>query len=277
MLARVRSLLLAGAVAAAVSSFAGVHSRAGEALQVDIELVLAVDVSHSMDSSEQRLQRSGYVAAFRHRDIIRAIETGPNGKIAVAYMEWGEATYQAVLIPWRTIASARDARAFAAELERSPVTVAKRTSISRALETAATLILRNGIESVRQVIDVSGDGPNNIGPPVVAARNAVLNHGIVINGLPFVATRPDDISSFFAVPDIDRYYTECVIGGPGAFTMRVSNKDEFETAIRRKLLLEIAGGPARRSANIIKAKYGVGQSSYDCLVGEKKWDAFQKE
>lgn len=253
--------------------------QAAAAQHVDLELVLAVDVSHSMDATEQQLQRKGYIAAFRHRDIIRAIETGPNGRIAVTYMEWGEESYQAVLIPWRIIGSAGQARAFARELETRLLTVAKRTSISRALETAAALILRNDITSLRQVIDVSGDGPNNVGPPVTAARDAVLRKGIAINGLPFVIERPDDISSFFAVSDIDRYYRECVIGGPGAFTMPVSNKDEFETAIRRKLLLEIAGRPPQpeTQARVHKAQFRHGQSHYDCLVGERKWDAFQLE
>ena len=244
---------------------------------VDLELVLAVDVSHSMDAAEQRLQRSGYVAAFRHRDIIRAIETGPNGRIAVAYLEWGEQSFQALVIPWRIIASASDAKAFANELERRRITVAKQTSISGALTTATTLILKNDIKSLRQVIDVSGDGPNNSGYPVTAARDATLRQGIVINGLPFVIDRPDDISSFFAVPDIDRYYTECVIGGPGAFTMRVSNKDEFETAIRRKLLLEIAGAQPPGRPLVHKAQFRTTRSNYDCLVGEKKWDSFQLE
>ncbi len=244
---------------------------------VDIELVLAVDVSHSMDAAEQRLQRQGYVAAFRHRDIIRAIETGPHGRIAVSFLEWGEATFQALVIPWRIIASGNQARAFARELARSPITVAKRTSISRALETAVTLIVKNDITSLRQVIDISGDGPNNSGFPVTAARDAALRKGIVINGLPFVVARPGNISSFFAVPDIDRYYRECVIGGPGAFAMRVSNKDEFETAIRRKLLVEIAGPPSPLRGLVHRARFRDRRSHYDCLVGEKKWDAFQLE
>ena len=232
-----------------------------------------------MDATEQRLQRDGYVAAFRHRDIIKAIETGPNGRIAIAYLEWGERGYQVVVVPWRIISSGHEAKAFAAELQRRRIAVAKRTSISHALETATTLIVKNDITSLRQVIDISGDGPNNSGYPVTAARDAALRQGIVVNGLPFVIERPSDMSSFFSVTDIDRYYSECVIGGPGSFTMKVSSKDEFETAIRRKLLLEIAGiVPPRAPKPLLhKAQLRTQQSHYDCLVGEKKWDAFQLE
>jgi len=244
---------------------------------VDLELVLAVDISHSMDREEQRLQREGYIAALRHRDIIRAIRTGPLGRIAVAYMEWGDEDYQAIVVPWRTIASRRDADAFARELLSRPILQAKRTSISNALRVATGMILNNTIRSTRQIIDVSGDGPNNSGYPVAVARDAAVRQGIIINGLAFVIERPADMSSFFSVSDIDQYYRHCVIGGPGAFMMPVRNKNEFETSIRRKLLLEIARPLPTKRSLLHKAQFVRPQSSYDCLIGEKRWDDFQKE
>ena len=243
---------------------------------VDLELVLAVDVSHSMDRKEQRLQREGYVAALRHPDVIRAIKSGPNARIAVAYMEWGDPDFQSIVMPWRIISSQTEGDALANALARRPIAVAKRTAISSALRVAALMIKRNGIKSLRQVIDVSGDGPNNTGEPVADARRDVVRRGIIINGLPFVVARPGNISSFFSVPDIDRYYEDCVIGGNGAFTMPVSDATEFATAIRRKLINEIATRP-RDPRRPRKAQFRPAPRTYDCLVGEKLWDSFQLE
>ncbi len=244
--------------------------------QVDLELVLAVDVSHSMDREEQRMQRDGYVNALRHPDVVRAIKSGPNGRIAIAYVEWGDPDFQSVVLPWRIIGSQREAETVAADLARRPIAVARRTSISAALRLAALMIARNGISSLRQVIDVSGDGPNNVGEPVAAARAEVVRRGIVINGLPFVVKRPHQISSFFSVPDIDRYYEDCVIGGNGSFTMPVSDRQEFTTAIRRKLINEIAAAPVP-SPIYWQAQLKPAPKTYDCLAGEKLWDAFQNE
>lgn len=250
---------------------------ADASVYVDLELVLAVDVSHSMDDHEQLLQRQGYAAALRHRDVINAIRSGPNGRIALAYMEWGEQNFQSITVPWTIISSELDAHKFAASLMARSISRGKRTSISSALHFAAGMITRNGIKSLRQVIDVSGDGPNNNGYPVAAARDATVRQGIIINGLAFVIERPEDMSSFFAISDIDRYYHHCVIGGPGSFMMRVRNKDEFETAIRRKLLQEIAGARLPPQLPLRKAQFKPDASRYDCLIGEKRWDAFQNE
>ena len=246
--------------------------------EVDLELVLAVDISRSMDVEEQRLQRSGYVSALRHPRIIKAIETGLRGKIAFAYLEWAGKDFQSVVIPWRIIGNAADANAVADELAARPIAREKRTSISSALLAAASLITNNNIESLRRVIDVSGDGPNNQGLPVKQVSQKIIAKGIVINGLPFVIERPAGPSSFFAVPDIDRYYSECVIGGPNAFVMPVKDKARFATAILRKLLLEIAGTvPAPARSLVRKAQYTSSPPAYDCLVGEKKWSDFQNE
>lgn len=243
---------------------------------VDLELVLAVDVSHSMDREEQRLQRMGYVNALQHKSVVRAIRHGPNRKIAVAYLEWGDPDYQKVVMPWRVISSDADARTFAAELALQPIGIARRTSISAGLRYAARMFDANKFTGLRRVIDISGDGPNNIGEPVSLARRDVVAKGITINGLPFVVERPSDMSSFFSVPEIDRYYEDCVIGGNGAFTMPVRDRKEFTTAIRRKLINEIAGRlPA--DGKIWRTQFRSGTQRYDCLAGEKLWDAFQKE
>ena len=244
---------------------------------VDLELVLAVDVSHSMDREEQLLQRHGYAAALRHRDVINAIRSGPNGRIAISYLEWGERDYQSIVVPWTIISSARQAHEFADALLTRSISQAKRTSISNALRFASAMIRENKIKSLRKVIDVSGDGPNNSGLPVSVARDATVRQGIVINGLAFVIERPADMSSFFAIADIDRYYHNCVIGGPGSFMMRVTDKTEFETAIRRKLLQEIAGIQLPPPARLHKAQFKTRATGYDCLVGERRWDAFQNE
>ncbi|MGI9409817.1 MAG: DUF1194 domain-containing protein [Hyphomicrobiaceae bacterium] len=245
--------------------------------RVDLELVLAVDVSQSMDLEEQRLQRNGYVAAFRHRDIIKAIASGLHGRIAVSYLEWAGDHFQSIVIPWRTIASAADANAFADELASRAISREKRTSISNALLIAASMIRQNDIDGVRKVIDVSGDGPNNSGPPVALARDRVMRDNITVNGLAFVEERSEGLSSFFSVPNLDHYYERCVIGGEGSFAMPVHEKQEFTTAIRRKLLREIAYRPTHAPRAIHKAQYKPPASNFDCLVGEKKWKAFQNE
>lgn len=264
------------ATPASTMALAQPRSPAVSGITVDLELVLAVDVSHSMDREEQRLQRMGYVNALRHKSVVRAIRRGPNRKIAVAYLEWGDPDYQKIVMPWRVISSEIDAKAFAAELALQPIGIARRTSISAGLRFAARMFDANKFNGLRRVIDISGDGPNNIGEPVNLARRDVVANEITINGLPFVVERPSDMSSFFSVSEIDRYYEDCVIGGNGAFTMPVRDRKEFTTAIRRKLINEIAG---RLPVNgkTWQAQLRSSTKRYDCLAGEKLWDAFQKE
>ena len=214
---------------------------AGAAAQtsVDLELVIAVDVSLSMDLDEQRLQREGYVAAFRDPEVHKAIAAGPHGRIAVVYMEWAGPSWQSVIIPWTVIDSPEAARAFADRLEAQPISRERWTSISGALQFAKALLAGSGVKGVRRVVDVSGDGPNNSGPPVLAVRDALLADGIVINGLPIMLKVA--APSFFDLADLDRYYANCVIGGAGAFMVPVKHVAELKEAIRRKLLLEISG------------------------------------
>ena len=233
---------------------------------VDLELVIAVDVSLSMDLDEQRLQRDGYIMAFRDPEVHKAITSGPNGRIVVTYMEWAGPPTQQVIMPWTVIDSAQAARAFADRLEAAPISRARMTSISAALQYSGRLFESSGAKGIRRVIDVSGDGPNNAGVPVVPVRDELVAKGIVINGLPIMLKLAQ---GFFDLAELDLYYADCVIGGTGAFMIPIKQRNEFQTATRRKLLLEIAGyePPAR----LIRAQATAPAERFDCLIGEKQW------
>jgi hypothetical protein len=192
-----------------------------------------------MNLLEQMKQREGYAMAFRHPEVLAAIKDGPHGRIAVAYVAWAGLMEQELVVHWSVIASAEDAARLSARLEavalRHTSSVApwqSGTSISEALTFSARLFDQNEIVAPRRTIDISGDGPNNSGAPILAARQAVLAAGIVINGLPLIFGKPT-----LALGD---YYENCVIGGPGAFVITVSDPADFAVSIRRKLVLEIA-------------------------------------
>lgn len=270
MAATARVILLAIALLGAVT---GAPARLVAATPVDLELVLAVDISWSMDPEEQQLQRDGYVQAFRDRDVIAAIVGGRHGRIAVTYVEWaGDGIHKQVL-PWRMIDSPAAAASFAAELESQPISRNRYTSIASALRYSGTLFGAGGFEGQRRVVDVSGDGPNNSGPPVVGERDALVRRGIVINGLPIIlAGRPS--YSAFDIEDLDSYYSNCVIGGAGAFTIVVRKREEFATATRRKLILEIAGFMQMPRLVPAQAAGGADGDGYDCMVGERMWQRY---
>ena len=235
---------------------------------VDLELVLAVDVSLSMDMDEQRLQRDGYVAAFRDGEIWNAIAAGANGRIAVTYIEWaGQVTQQSVL-PWTLIDSPAAAQAFADQLEAAPISRARMTSISGALIYSGRQLETNPFKGTRRVVDVSGDGPNNSGPPAQDARDELISKGIVINGLPILLKR-DQPSGFFDINNLDTYYTNCVIGGTGAFMIPVRDRAEFRSATRRKLILEISDLIPEQPAWVIRTQAST--EPIDCMVGERMW------
>ncbi|TVQ35143.1 MAG: DUF1194 domain-containing protein [Geminicoccaceae bacterium] len=232
---------------------------------VDLELVLAADVSLSMDLGELTIQRQGYADAIESPEVIEAIKSGFNGAIAVVFMEWAGVGSHFVTVPWQRIASADDARRFAAAIRAAPLNRARRTSISYALQVSLELFEDNGFQGFRRVIDVSGDGPNNQGEPVLAARERVLAQGITINGLPMLIDPPP--AAWYNVDDLDVYYEECVIGGFGAFSVPIQDIEHFGEAIQRKLILEIAGWtPPPR---IVPAQFS--PSGYDCLSGERRW------
>jgi hypothetical protein len=266
------ALVLAGTAVALAQAGRGAANR-----YVDLELVLAVDVSLSMDSEEQRLQRDGYVAAFRDPQIHKAIQSGPNGRIAVTYLEWAGAGIQAVVLPWRVIATPADANSFADELATKPISRNLMTSVSAAIEVSAELFEQNDVEGLRRVIDVSGDGPNNSGRPVEVSRDEAGRAGITINGLAIVLAPGRGQYSYFDLPDLDRYYKDCVITGPGSFVLSIKKREEFATAIRQKMLLEIAGRQPDVGGRITRVQLTVPAAKYDCLIGEKMWQQYRNE
>jgi Protein of unknown function (DUF1194) len=246
-------------------------SASAQDVPVDLELVLAVDVSGSMDVEERRLQRDGYVDAFLHPDVIAAITSGMMGRIAVAYVEWAGPKSQTLVMPWRLVDGKAAAEAVSAELAQAQSPRIRGTSISAALAFSGALFEANGFSGSRQVIDISGDGPNNMGPPVVPMREAVLARGVTINGLP-LTLRP---GTMFTLPAglLDIYYEDCVIGGPGAFSISVQAPEQLAEAIRRKLVLEIAG----RDAEVVPAELAQMAPRIDCLIGEKTRPEFLDE
>ncbi|MBP0440755.1 DUF1194 domain-containing protein [Tianweitania sediminis] len=236
---------------------------------VDVELVLAVDVSLSMSPMELDIQRRGYVEALTHDAVLQAIRDGVHGRIAVTYFEWAGDTTQRVIVPWTVIASKEDARAFVARLTARPPYSARRTSISGALAFAADLFAESDFKGLKRVIDISGDGPNNQGVPVVSVRDALTADGITINGLPLMTS--SGFSGGFDIANLDLYYRECVIGGPGAFMVPVNDWTQFPEAIRRKLVLELAG--RRPEGGDLPLVLAAGEQPYDCLIGEKQWNS----
>ena len=231
-------------------------------MEVDVELVLAVDVSRSMSPDELNIQRLGYAEALTSDAVLSTIGRGMLGRIAVTYVEWAGARSQRVVVPWTLIASAEDAERVADMILAHDGGGLRRTSISGGIRAGIALIEDNGFHGLRRVIDISGDGPNNEGAAVTEARDEAVARGITINGLPLMTT---DALSRFSVPDLDRYYEACVIGGTGAFVIPVTSWDGFADAVRRKLVLEIATPVPR----IIPAQM---TAPYNCLVGEELWE-----
>ena len=234
---------------------------------VDVELILAVDVSYSMDMDELAIQREGYAQAIVSKEFLQALKTGPNGKISVTYFEWAASTDQKIIIPWRVIDGPETADAVASEIMKTPIRRASRTSISGAINFAMPLFDENPHRGLRRVIDISGDGPNNNGTPVTLARDVALEKGIVINGLPIMVKEPS--YSTMDIDNLDFYYEDCVIGGPGSFVVSIKDREKFKEAIRTKLLLEVAGRtPERR---VVPAAAPAKEPRVNCLIGEKIW------
>jgi hypothetical protein len=232
---------------------------------VDVELVLAVDVSYSMDMDELAIQREGYAQAIVSKEFLQALKTGPNGKIAVTYFEWAASSDQKIIIPWRVIDGPETADAVASEIMRTPIRRASRTSISGAINFAMPLFDENPHRGLRRVIDISGDGPNNNGAPVTGARDAAVEKGVTINGLPIMVKEPS--YSTMDIDNLDLYYEDCVIGGAGAFVVTIKDRDKFREAIRTKLVLEVAGRtPERRVVPVAASEPRV-----NCMIGEKIW------
>ncbi len=235
------------------------------AIPVDTELVLAVDVSYSMDPEEQQLQREGYIAALTSTEFMQALKGGMHSKVAITYFEWAGPFDQKIIVPWRLIDGPESADGVANDIARAPYRRASRTSIAGALQFAKPLFDASGFNGIRRVIDVSGDGANNSGPPVTLVRDDVLSAGITINGLPIMLKRPNTFT--MDIENLDIYYEDCVIGGPGAFLVSIHNREQFTEAIRTKLVLEIAGRVPE--GRVVPAQARAPRIS--CMVGEQMW------
>lgn len=240
---------------------------------VDAELVIAVDVSYSMNQEEQKLQRSGYVAALNSPEFHNALKSGTNGSIAVTYMEWAGLEDQEVIMPWTLIDSPQAARAFAEALDNIPLRRANRTSISGGIDRAVQLYIGNGFSGTRKVIDVSGDGPNNSGRLVTEARDEAVAKGYIINGLPLVDIRP--FTSPVDIKELDWYYADCVIGGPGAFMIPINSNQKFIDATRAKLVLEISMPLVPRLPLIVSV--AAQEPRVPCNIGETLWKRWRGE
>lgn len=259
---RRQTVLRAGAaVVAGVLYFS--PSAHAAALAVDLELVLAVDVSSSMTLEEQRIQRAGYAAAFVDRLVIGAILSGTSRRIAVTYVEWADPGFQRVVVPWRVVDSEASALRFAAALRAAPLQQGVNTSISSALDFAARLIAQSSYRASRRTIDVSGDGPNTSGPPITVVRDRIVADGITINGLPL--TLHAAAAGDAPMSPLADYFRDCVIGGPGTFVLPADSTDAIRAAIHRKLVMEIAA----RTSPFLLVGFGTNRRTTDCMVGQK--------
>ena len=230
-----RTLLTASAALVAAPSTSQAQTQPEP---VDVLLVFAVDVSRSIDEDEARLQREGYRNAVSDPRVVEVVRRGMIGAIGLAYVEWAGFEFQQLVLPWTRVANQREADAWASALAEAPRSSLSWTSISGAIDFSRRTLAEAPFEGTRRVIDVSGDGVNNSGRPAEAARDEAVALGIVINGLPIINDRPT-FGRMPAIP-LDQYFQQNVIGGPGAFMIVAEDFDAFGTAVRRKLIREIA-------------------------------------
>ena len=235
-------------IAALITVTACTFTRAAE--RVDLLLVLAADISRSMDEEKFQLQRSGYAAAFSDPRVIEAIRSGPNGRIAVAFVEWSGPWSQRIVIDWMVISDDKTARLFGDHLVEASRAFANSTSISAGIDFAMAQLDAAPYETRRRVIDVSGDGDNNSGRDVTAARDEAIAKGVTINGLVILTEAPIPWNPLHTNPlgGLANYYRNNVIGGPGAFVMVAENSNSFGDVIVKKLIAEIAQAEPRQQA-----------------------------
>jgi hypothetical protein len=243
-------------IAAAILAIGMLQAHAAAAETVDLELVLLADASRSIDDAEIRFQRQGYAAAITHPEVLGAIAQGFEQRIAVAYVEWGDAASQEVVVPWTVVDGPESAAAFADALLEAPRRAFGPNAIGNALAAAHALIETNAFDGYRRVIDFSGDSAYSFGGmPVAPARAAALAADIVINGLAILC-RAAACSGRPVGYDLERAFAETIIGGPASFVITADRDDRFAEAVRRKLILEIAGtpGPASRGLPLADAR-----------------------
>jgi len=247
---RTVSTLLALAFAATASLAAAAEA----AEKVDLLLVLAADVSRSIDNEKFQLQREGYAAAVSDPRVLEAIRSGRNGRVGIIFVEWSGVASQRVLIDWTTIGDAETAKEFGDRLLEAPRSFADRTSISGAITFAMEQFARAPFASTRRTVDISGDGTNNSGADVRLARDTALAQGVTINGLVILSETPLVWNPDHTNPPggLDNYYRNNVVGGPGAFVLVAQSFNSFGEAIVKKMIAEVAqaheGAPQRAAA-----------------------------
>ena len=247
-----RCILGFSAVCIWIAGMLGAMGRPRAETDVELLLVLAADISRSVDATKFKLQREGYAAALTHPRVIAAIQSLAAGRIAICYVEWSGAAAQAVIVDWTAIATAAEARAFADRVLAAPRRFMERTAIGAAIDFSVAQFERSPFKAQRRVIDVSGDGTNNIGRDVVAARDEALAKGIVINGLAILSDVPLAFNPQHTHPPggLLKYYEDNVIGGPGAFAVAADSHDSFPPSMLNKLIKEIALAPPELTTRI---------------------------
>ena len=252
----------------------GSTAAAPSAQQVDVALVIVTDVSYSVDENEAHFQREGAITAFRDPEVVKAIQSGSLGRIAVTYLDFSSYQSNKIIAGWTLVHDKASADAFADVLASKPRTLGVQTSISSGLELAEHLLDTSPYTATKRVIDVSGDGPNNEGHLVDKVRDELVAKGVVINGLPIMT--PADQYDVYYLPDLDKYYAGCVIGGPGAFIQIAHGFEDLARALRRKLILEISDAQPQGNPLLKKVAAATHNSApshfvYDkgCDIGER--------
>ena len=236
------ALALVIAIATTFSVRAETESAPDTSAEVDLVLVLAADISRSLDERKFRLQREGYAAALVHPRVVKAIESGPAGRIAILFVEWSGPSAQAVIVDWTIVANAADAQRLAAKINGAPRLYMDRTAIGDAIDFAVRHLESVPLKAARRVIDVSGDGTSNAGRSILAARDAALAKGITINGLAILSDAPLASNPWHTHPPggLLAWYENNVIGGPGAFALAAEGFEAFGASMVSKIIKEIA-------------------------------------
>ena len=222
----------------ALPIFASAQNRTTPEIDVDVNLVLAIDASGSVEEDRFELQKRGFAAAFRDPKVLDAIRVGDHRSIAVFMFQWTGPTDQYVMVPWALVKDEHSADRLAAQIETSPRRLmGGGTSVSGAIDFSVKMLAASPYRGTKRIIDISGDGSNNIGRPAEQARDEAVGTGIRINGLPILTVERD----------LDQYFRQNVIGGPGAFVIPAKNYDQFAEAILRKLVTEISQGSRMQS------------------------------
>lgn len=232
----------------------GAAARAAE--RVDLVLVMAADVSRSIDAAKFHLQREGYAQAMADPQVIETIRSGPNGSIGVCFVEWSGASSQKLVIDWTRVSDAESARQFSDGIVEAPRSFADRTAISGGIDFAMAQLERAPFEAPRRAIDVSGDGTNNSGREVAAARDEAVAKGVTINGLAILSSAPLAWNPEHTNPPggLGEYYRLNVVGGPNAFVLVAQDFNSFGQALIKKLIAEVAGTiPRREAANVVRS------------------------